>query len=341
MDKRAYLIFLSLILLISFCTTDPEVKIEGPLNRIGLKGVNINAINAYSNEIFLLTDEGIYLKKDGNITRFGLKGKDVIGLVYLESGSYLAGTYTFELADGVETIYKNEDGEWNEFMANYGGEEGLYTRVSNLTLDSKNNSLYASGAGNVSLSTDSGSTWEVILGSWDSISRTNFLEFQTQTSDTIWMGGSNSIGRPTLYRSTDNGQNWDFIRTLEFAENENHDIHFDKTNSDHVVVGLAGGVRSSLDFGETWETILTGQYIFKVFSSSSLTPGKIYLSGQAYDKSFFLFTSYNNGYTWEEIQFDEVPENIEVNDMIVQIEEGREVLYLGTNRGLFKYLTED
>ena len=339
-ELRLIYIFIIALLISSGCSTGPEVTTEGPLKRVGLKGVEINAIYEEHQEMLVLTNDGIFINNDGDLNRFGLKGKQVIDIVSLGSGEYLAGTYTFELEAGTKTIHKRKNGEWSVFMGNYGGAEGIYTRVSNLAFDSIGSKIYASGAGNVSMSSDGGSTWEIIFGSWDTISRTHFLELHPQNNDTLWTGGMNNTGGPTLLRSIDAGQNWKFLDTIEFGENENYTILFDESSPNHITVGLGGGIRSSTDHGETWETVLLDSYHFKTFAKSTVVPGKVYVSGEAFNESFFLFVSHDNGFTWEQLQFDEVPQNIKVNDMVTLVENGQEVIYLGTNRGLFTYTPE-
>lgn len=67
------------------------------------------------------------------------------------------------------------------------------------------------------------------------------------------------------------------------------------------------------------------------------TEDVIYASG-----TFNVSKSNDGGSTWEQVIFEEVPENIRVNDMVTKTEDGSEVLYLGTNRrGLFTYVPQD
>jgi hypothetical protein len=54
---------------------------------------------------------------------------------------------------------------------------------------------------------------------------------------------------------------------------------------------------------------------------------------------FFLATN-NFGDTWQTIEHPESPANIYVNDMVSVTEDGQEVIYLGTNKGLYSFTVQ-
>ncbi|MBO6620308.1 MAG: hypothetical protein JJ892_13330 [Balneola sp.] len=334
-----FYILICFSLFISACSTKTKIEIEGPLTLVGLKNVEVNQINVDYDNMLILSDDGAYIKEGVELEHFGLQGKPVIDIVQLTTGEYLAGIFTNELDNGDKTLYKKENGSWKVFMGNYGGEEGIYTKVTGLEKHPNKDIVYASGAVNVFKTSDSGNYWELLYRTWDSIGGTNFFEMQPNHSENIWIGGVNNIDNPTLHRTTDGGETWEFINTFELAYSENFDILFNETDQDHIIVGLGGAIRSSRDLGETWETVLLESYSFKTFAKSS-SPGKIFASGTSRDNAFFMFLSYDYGLNWVKLDFEEAPENMEVNDMVAVQEEGREVLYLGTNRGLFSYIVE-
>lgn len=77
-------------------TTGPDHKVEGPLTRVGLKDVEVNAICNESEEMLVFTNDGIFIHRDGDLNQFGLKGKSVIDITSIGTGKFLAAVYTIE-----------------------------------------------------------------------------------------------------------------------------------------------------------------------------------------------------------------------------------------------------
>jgi len=116
------------------------------------------------------------------------------------------------------------------------------------------------------------------------------------------------------------------------------------TGDDEMIAGIrSSGVSSSdttlfktTDGGDSWETVFSGASIRSLVHSAR--DGRIvYGSGQNAQGTLFFAATPDFGNTWEIIEMQNSPAGIRVNDIAAVEKEGREVLYLGTNKGLFSF----
>lgn len=345
-------IIVLIILLLNACATDSgnktDLKLSGNWREPGLSNLSINNIYVGADSEIYTSSNGVFLKNEDDFINFGMQGENVGDIVELTNGQFLATLQPFQYKDGDTTIYKrNNEGEWIPFMGNYGGEESVYTWVSTLITSPQDPyTLFATGGGNIAQSKNGGESWKSIFNNWGTVGFTQFLKFDPKNNNTIWAGGENAILEPTLLRSTDDGNSWEWITVLENTEAVTFDIAIHPTYSKQIMIGLSGTVssaniiRRSIDNGETWNTVFEGAGIH-TFTHSARNPEIVYASGINAQRQLFFIASADFGETWETIEYPESPSQIYTNDMVSVLENGKEVLYFGTNKGVYSYTFEN
>lgn len=330
------------------CGTGPakELSLQGAWNQEGLEGTEINAITPSSEGLVLATEEGIFTEDGSGFSRAGLEDKSVIDIVLLGGDKMLAGVSSSDFSGGDTTLFKTTDGgaSWQPFMGNYGGEDGKHTWVAALAVHPENSQhLFARGGVNVSRSVDGGHTWESVFKDWEWLgSNGSLLKIDSNNPDIIWAGGANAALQPYIVKSEDRGDNWQWLDVFENVETTVRDIVISLTDANEVLIGEAGAVdpanriRRSTDAGQSWETVHAGPGI-RALARSPQDPHIVYASGFNAERTLFVLVSPDFGESWEEITFENSSGGIRVNDLVAVEANGREVLYLGTNQGVYSW----
>jgi photosystem II stability/assembly factor-like uncharacterized protein len=201
----------------------------------------------------------------------------------------------------------------------------------------------------VAKSSNAGENWQVVEQSWGALGFTYFLEFQTGYPDTLWAGGSSVVDSPIIKRSIDGGDTWEYVLWQLEVETENgllvistesYDITFHPDDPDQVMVAMGGLILKTTDFGQSWTIPYKGPAGFYTFARSAVDPEVLYVSGRNGADSLFVLTTNDFGENWQELELPESlqsTEDIYVGDMVSVIKNGYEVLYFGTNKGLYSY----
>lgn len=319
------------------CSTNSNTEETLP----SLNDIRINRIENIEGELFFCTSDGIFIKTQKGFKRFGLSGKSIVDIVKVND-NYLAAKQALDFGTGEITLFLKKKGKWNEYLRNYGGIDNLYTWIVALESSKENsNVIYSTGGANILKSENGGNSWEEMFNNWDSAGFAYFLEIQGSDSDTIWFGGSNVVSFPTLIRSTDGGESWDRLTVLENVQTESYSIVFNSEDSNQLMVSLGGVIRKSIDFGEEWSSVYEGPFAFYSLTQSTVDPLTIYASGRNIDQDLFFLKSEDFGENWQLIELENSAEDVFVIDMESVIKDGKEVLYLGTNKGLFSYILDN
>ena len=341
------IILIGIITLVS-CSPDATKKqlyIEGdwlfnPLPEM----VGINEVSVIQDERILISStRGLYLDNGkGNWKSFGLENYEVIDVVELDSDEYLAATQATSIESGDTTLFKktgNQD--WVPFLQNFGGEANTYTWIHDLE-KSTDGSLFAAGTSNVIRTTDSGNSWANVYLDWNYLGFIFFVRSDKKNPDIVWAGGSNAVFEPVLLRSSNNGKEWNRLEVIKNVETNILDAIINPKSSREIMVSSdpIAFIRRSTNNGETWETVQEGNIILSFFESVMNT-NIIYASGINQNGTLFFTASNNFGDTWQTIVFENGPTGIRVNDMISVLQDGKEVLYFGTNKGLYSFTIEN
>jgi photosystem II stability/assembly factor-like uncharacterized protein len=328
------------------CGTD-ALQVSGKWQFEGLEEVAINKIipSSVEGRLILATNDGVFFHEDGLFTPAGLQGEEVLDIAVMSDEEMLAGVRVFELDVGEPSLFKTTDAgdSWKTFMGNYGGEDGKLTRVAALAVHPDHSqTLFARGMLNVSQSVDGGQTWNSLYRDWDWIgSNASLLKIDPENPDIIWAGGANTLNRPNLMRTTDSGETWENLwEKLQIFEggfpSTAYSIAIRPGRSSHLLLGLGVGVFRSTDLGESWESVFDEAAVLTL-ANSPRSSRTVYASGVNTDRTLFVLATPDFGSTWQTIKMADSPSDIGVNHMVSIEHNGREVLYLGTDRGLYSY----
>jgi hypothetical protein len=338
------------------CTTgqEPDYKFIGSWKLLGLQHTEINVIKEGGEGLLIGADKGVFQWniQQGEFTDLGLGSEQIIGIAEFRDGELLVGTKALGFSSGETTLFRLVEGEksWEPYMNNFGGETGEYTFINKGPLNRKSNSdtVWVRVGNAVAKSIDKGSKWELILGDWGSWGGSAPLFYLDPfLKDNIWVGGVSALSEAYLYRTTDNGDSWTDVTSglSDGIEAVTYDaITFPKKDNT-VLAGLSGTVREafkikkSKDMGENWNTVYDEAGIH-CFTHSAIIPEIVYASGINTQGQLFFIASNDFGDTWQTIEYPESPTRIHVNDMVSVMEDGQEVIYLGTNKGLYSFTLE-
>jgi hypothetical protein len=175
----------------------------------------------------------------------------------------------------------------------------------------------------------------------------SFLYISKHHPNQIWTGGDTEIASPYLAKSMDGGDSWTILnREIEFSTDAVvRDVVVHPDDPERVLAGLTGPVtpanviRKSSDGGESWETVL--EEIGAITLENSLIhPGRVYASGRHPTGNLFVAVSEDFGNSWMFLKHEEGPSFVTINDMAVIVDEGQDVLFFATDKGLFSFRFE-
>jgi len=257
----------------------------------------------------------------------------------------LAGIRTPIMSGGEDSLFKTTDGgtSWQVHMGNYGGEEGKHTSVNALAVHPEDpQHLYARGWLTVVRSLDGGHTWESLYQDWEWFGmNASLLKIDPNNADIIWAGGSGVTLSPYIIKSEDSGTNWENL----LFELQIFEVGFESTvysiairpgRSSDLLLGLGVGVFRSTDLGESWRSVFDEAAVLTM-ANSLRSERTVYAGGINSNNTLFVLVTPDFGSTWQMIEMEDSPGNIRVNDMVAIEQNGREVLYLGTNQGLYRF----
>jgi len=350
-----YLFFTTFLLpafLLAGCNTtdsgDPvPLSINGQFENLQLSEQDVFNIDVQGDKLFAGTDDGfmVFDLESGEQTGHHKPGSSVRAfLIFDEEFWLISAAYP----DGSQenAIFKSVDQgkTWiyytNGYAEGWNGERRLTPDTMDYHLKSDTPVIFARtiSALFTARSTDGGASWENVQGNWGnpSIGTARFIKIDKNNTDIIWAGGAGSLFNTHLIKSTNGGDDWEFVDILPNSENTVYDVAIRHQRSEHVLAGVGGGILKTTDSGSSWETVLTGSDIF-TFTKSSRNPKIIYTSGRNASSTLFFRASNDFGDTWELQEFNDSTGDLFVRDMISVKNGEEEVLYFGTNRGVFSF----
>lgn len=345
-------ILLLLLFMISCGTNSESENLVGEWMDLGIVSENVTALEFNNGTIFLASKTEVYKKNVNSPSsewvdislQFNAENSVLGDILLTDEGLYAVVRNTtefYDLPDNYTSLYKSIDmGEnWDSVQINLEGREKPY--VIN-RLAKTESSLYADWH-IIFKSVDGGETWKNLIPS-NNVGVSEFLYVSKDHPNQIWTGGWNNIFSPYLAKSEDGGESWKLL-------NENIYLNADANayavvvhpKKEHMVLSGFGGsvasanvIRKSTDGGEAWETKLEG-FNIRLLVNSQLQENRVYASGIKQNGTLFFTASSNFGDTWQTVEFETGPTEIHVNDMISVLQNGKEVLYFGTNKGVYSY----
>lgn len=345
---------LYLTLFLIGCSTGAEkndFELNGQFQEPNLTSEDVYKIDVHDDNVFVGTSSGFKVFDASTMENLGhfKKNSSVRTFIVVEADFWLI---SVAYPDGSEenAIFKsqNQGLEWENYTNNYGeghsGERQAVPGVMDFSKTTAGLVLFARSFSllNMNRSKDKGQSWEVVAGSWENgtIGTTRFVKIDENNSDNIWTGGAGSFFTPHLVKSKDGGSEWEFVETLENTENFVYDVSIRDGVSEQVLLAMNGVILKSTDFGDSWDSVYSASKEFYSFSRSINDPNIIYASGISASGQLFFLASNDFGDTWVLNEFSDGPTEIFVHDMASANIGGKEVLYFGTNKGIYTFEVE-
>jgi len=302
------------------------------------------------------TEAGLFQLQGTELVPLGLEEHEIVGVVRLKNGELLASVREWVFGSGNPTLYRTENNEetWEPFMKNFGGEEGKYTQIGSgpYAVQPGSDTLFVTGFWLIR-SEDAGINWSIhteggdgitVVETWNAFGLSRLLYVDPHHNGRIWIGGMNTLSRAYLLKYTDFGEDWEDVSD-GLSPNTEARAQALFTHPDHpdwVMVGLSGAivqannVKKSTDGGQSWRTSLEKTGV-RAFARSLQHPNVIYAGGRISSGKLYFAATVDFGETWQKEIFEEGPYPITTNDLAVQVIDGQEVLFLGTDRGLYSF----
>ena len=225
--------------------------------KIGLNGLKVRKLELVDNNLYAVTNNGLFVKNINSAENFrslGLQGKVLLDIAVFNSNHILA-SYRNQ-PDWQDTkIYETQDGgtTWNVKSTNFGIPE-FPDAVNDFEWDATNNTLYATGYGVVAKSVDYGSNWEIIWGEWGVLGTFMTIHKNPYKENDLWFGGQGGFENGYLVNSFENSiREW---HDLASSPNSLIKVTSDNQINQNIYAGWEGKLMKSSDNGSNWVTII-------------------------------------------------------------------------------------
>lgn len=183
-----------------------------------------------------------------------------------------------------------------------------------------------------------------MYGEWQGIGyQSDLIQIDPNNTNIVWAGGETSIFSPYLVKSSDAGQTWQGANIPYDGNNAVYAMAIDPVNSDHVLVGMEGRMIVTEDGGNDWEILFSPENpsYFNDMQVSILNQRTVYAAGTDGGNALgdiIVYSSADFGNTWETAEHEGVEgKAYAAQDLALYAQQGQELVYVGTNHGVFIY----
>ncbi len=347
---KAIIFYISFFLVLA-CSCDEDDG-QSPLpaqtwSYAGLGQDTILEVEIIEEQLWAATRNGMYKKSvnasDTSWIHAGLAGQTITDFIAFSVQEILA-AIALGPANPNQPFYKTEDGgtTWEPMQSNFGGPD-VQTCYALAMHPEQPDILYARGNYNVAKSTDRGQTWVSVFGDWDSFGyQADLIYIDPNHTDVVWAGGESGIFSPYLYKSMDAGQTWTPMNIPYQGDNAVYSIVTDPADSNRVLVGMEGQIIATED-GMNWDILFSPEnysYI-KDIQLSTVNQNKLYAVGTDGGNNIgdiIVYVSDDFGNSWEANRHEGPKGKVyAAEDLALYQYQGQELIYVGTNQGVFIY----
>jgi len=344
-----YFVPFIIIIIGAGCSTDPtspdfdngtfqhEETVSGP----------VYSLNLAKDFLLAGTTKGAFKKSIGPADGWqsiGLKIPDskVVDFVSWDDSQIIAVVKYDSVRQQKPTLFESSNGgsSWNAI--NVEKPEGYqYFVVHYLEQNPNDPKNIFAYAGRILESNDGGQSWSI---AYEEGGVSEFLTISKFHPSQIWTGGSYEIPYPYLTKSQNSGQSWILLsKSFRFdTQAAVKDAILHPQQSSQILVGAGGSVspanviRKSTDGGQSWQTVLPNINGISL-THSARNPTTVYASGRNGNGRLFFADSQDFGDSWQQVEWQDSPTEVQINDMVSVMENGQEVLYFATTKGIFSY----
>lgn len=304
----------------------PDVSDIIRYNHLGLADVAVETLFVTGDGVWVAGDQGIFFSSNLSATNEEEANwqQQLEGIHIL----HMQGFHAQEIyAIGVETINtpyvllrSTDRGQtWQPLAHDFGGKSSdVSSNLEVLYADTETGYLYGAGQQAIAVSYDHGTQWQLLSGGWDTIALSAKLLLHPVHND-LWLGGQNAIEESTLVRYSLNQKTTDMWNGLLPSPSVNQTIAFDRASPDRLIIGAEGGLLSSVDYGNTWDTLLvdTNAFYFDVLQSpldNNVWYSARWQKGLEPHPLQFIYST-DNGESWQTSQHPASERNYGVRSM--------------------------
>ena len=325
-------------------------------SEVGLSGDSITRFKRNGQYLYAGTNNGLYRHdlsgSDKSWNNLGLGDHSIRDMVIFNASKILAAVAIADFASGDPTLFLTTDGgkSWKNYQNGFGGANHK-TWIESLAQDPTNpDILYGARAFLIAKSTDQGASWSPVYGSWGgSLGMCPVLKVDPNRPGTIWAGGTNGLFDPILWKSTDYGYTWQVLLKNVYndgVETNISDLLINPLHSDTLLIGEevgikeGNGIKRSYDDGQTWTKVYNQTPVYTL-TSDPINTDQVYASGHNQTSTLFFASSPDFGDTWKIVTDSAGPSDIYTNTLLADTLHGKKVLYFGTNKGVYWYVTPE
>lgn len=348
--KYAQLFFaISLLIFLGACQKDrttPREEEPDTLNvsfaAAGLEGKTVNELAFIEDNLYAATNQGLYRSSfDDDWTLIGFADEFVAQIEIVTANKIFCSVFD-DSTLVVSRLYitTNEGETWSPVRNNFGGEDSQ--PMFSLKYDTRTNRLIAGGYAVVAASADEGRSWTPIFGNWNDFGKSIHIIDINESNANLWVGGQNGLEQQIVVQLDGDDLLVNQWTSLIPAPSTAEVFAFSPSIPEQILIGCENGILFTDNGGLNWSNIYAdenagaGRFYFGL-AYDPTAPQRIVAA--SWDKNvntpqpILLHITDDNGANWTVKSFDLEDFYGGTRDMLIRVEDGKTVAYLGLDKG--------